>query len=94
MTHDEVRKELKIRWLSPIEMPSSKCTVASSGYNVTVFEKKRKKKEDVFATQAPKMLQKKKVARVLYSLITLPCLIFAPVHLLPLKVYPGLQIQR
>ena len=83
MTDDEVRKELKISWLSPIEMPSSKCTVASSGYNVTVFEKKRKKRRCI-ATQAPKMLQKKKVARVLYSLITSPCLIFAPVHLLPL----------
>ena len=38
-------------------MPSSKYTQASSGYNVTVVEKRKK---NVYTIHAPQMFQKKK----------------------------------
>ena len=47
-----------------------------------------------FTIQASEMLDKRFVTRILYSLMTFSWLIYVPVHLFPLPVYPGLQVQR
>ena len=47
-----------------------------------------------FTIQASEMLHIRFIARILHSLMTLSCLIYVPMHLFPLPVYPGLQVQR
>ena len=45
-----------------------------------------------FTIQASEILHKRFVTRILYSLM--PILLYVPMHLFPLPVYPGLQVQR
>ena len=76
-----------------LQMASLKYTIASSLYYTGMFTHLFPKRKMNFTFQPVRFFRKRLIDCTIYFLMTLPFLNCVPVHVFPLPVNPGLQVQ-